>query len=54
MEKYKMPDHFEEYAEARRNGFIKVKDIKDDGGMIAGIFCAFTPLEIIEGQGYFR
>lgn len=51
MENYKMPEHFEEYAEARRNGFIKVKNIKENGGMIAGIFCTFTPLEIIEAAG---
>lgn len=51
MKNYKMPEHFEEYAEARRNGFIKVKNIKENGGMIAGIFCTFTPLEIIEAAG---
>ncbi len=51
MKDYIMPAHFEEYTEARRNGFIKVKSIKENGGLIAGIFCAFTPLEIIEAAG---
>lgn len=51
MEVKLMPKDFEEYAEARRNGFMKAKKIKEDGGKIAGIFCAFTPLEIIEASG---
>ena len=51
MEIKLMPKDFEEYAEARRNGFMKAKKIKEDGGKIAGIFCAFTPLEIIEASG---
>lgn len=51
MKEYIMPAHFEEYTEARRNGFMKVKNIKEEGGKIGGIFCTFTPLEIIEAAG---
>ena len=38
-----LPAQFEEFSEARRNGFLKVKAIKENGGMVAGTFCTFTP-----------
>ncbi|MGL5749323.1 MAG: 2-hydroxyacyl-CoA dehydratase, partial [Paraclostridium sp.] len=42
----KLPERFEEFGEARRNGFIKVKELKEQGKKVAGVFCAFTPVEI--------
>ncbi|MEF9990818.1 MAG: double-cubane-cluster-containing anaerobic reductase [Romboutsia sp.] len=42
----KLPDRFEEFSESRRNGFIKVKELKEQGKYVAGVFCAFTPVEI--------
>lgn len=41
-----LPKQFEEFAQARRNGFIKAKELKDAGNKLAGVFCAFTPVEI--------
>ena len=48
---YSLPEKFEEFAEARRNGFLKVKGIKEEGRPVVGIFCTFTPVEIIEASG---
>ena len=46
-----LPAQFEEFSEARRNGFLKVKAIKESGGMVAGTFCTFTPVEILDAAG---
>lgn len=48
---FQLPSKFEEFAEARKNGFLKVKNLKEQGGKVAGIFCTFTPVEIIEASG---
>lgn len=37
-----LPKAFDDFSEARRNSFIKVKDYKDEGEHIVGIFCTFT------------
>lgn len=46
-----LPEKFEEFGEARRNGFIKVKELKEQGKALAGVFCAFTPVEIPMAAG---
>lgn len=46
-----LPEHFAEFSEAKRNGFLRVKEIKDNGGYVAGIFCTFTPREILQAGG---
>lgn len=33
------------------NGAIKIKNIKENGGKIAGTFCSFTPVEILDAAG---
>ena len=47
-----LPKQFEEFGEARQKGFLKVKNIKDNGGKVAGVFCTFTPLEILDAAGF--
>lgn len=42
-----LPEQFNEFSEARRNAFVRVKDFKDEGKHIVGVFCTFTPKEII-------
>ena len=42
-----LPEHFEEFADARRQGFWKIKELKDSGKNICGSFCQYTPSEII-------
>lgn len=51
MDEHKLPSTFEEFSEARKNGFLKAKEIKDNGGKIAGTFCTFTPNEIFDAAG---
>lgn len=46
-----LPEHFDEYSEARRNSFVTVKNFKEQGKVVAGVFCAFTPMEIIIAAG---
>lgn len=47
-----LPEKFAEFGDARKNGFLKVKGIKEQGGRIAGIFCTFTPSEILDAAGF--
>ena len=49
-----LPEHFEEFAEARREGFLKVKELKDSGKNICGSFCQYTPAEIIRAAGLYQ
>ena len=51
MSDYTLPEQFEEYSEARRNGFIKAMEVKKNGGKIAGTFCTFTPVEVLDAAG---
>lgn len=41
-----LPDVFESFAEARKQGFLSMKKIKDSGKGVVGLFCTYTPLEI--------
>lgn len=41
-----LPQVFESFAEARQNGFLAMKKIKDSGKGVVGQFCTYTPLEI--------
>ncbi len=41
----------ESFSEARRNGFLKVKELKDADQNIVGIFCTYTPKELIYAAG---
>ena len=51
-EKLSLPEKFEEFSDARKNGFLKVKALKEQGKLVAGIFCTFTPLEILDAAGF--
>lgn len=44
--KTELPEVFESFAEARQNGFLAMKKIKDSGKGVVGLFCTYTPLEI--------
>lgn len=46
-----LPQAFEEYSESRKAGFLKVKSAKESGRKVAGYFCTFTPLEILDAAG---
>ncbi len=47
----KLPEIFESFGEARRNGFLKVKEFKDRDENVVGTFCTYTPKEIIYAAG---
>ncbi|GFN34951.1 double-cubane-cluster-containing anaerobic reductase [Tepidimicrobium xylanilyticum] len=47
----KLPENFENYEEARREGFLKVKALKEKGVPVVGIFCTYTPIELIHAAG---
>lgn len=49
--KINLNEIFEEFEEARREGFVKVKELKEKGGKIVGTFCTYTPKEIIYAAG---
>lgn len=49
-----LPEHFEDFAEARREGFLRVKELKDQGKNICGMFCQYTPAEIIRAAGLYQ
>ena len=47
----RLPDNFETFSEARKAGFMKMKEHKDRGGRIVGIYCSFVPTELIMAAG---
>ena len=51
MDSYTLPTQFESFADARKEGFIAVKDLKDAGKKVAGVFCTYTPQEIFLAAG---
>lgn len=48
MENLTLPAKFAEYSEARRNGFIRAMEVKQQGRTLAGVFCTFTPIELFD------
>jgi benzoyl-CoA reductase/2-hydroxyglutaryl-CoA dehydratase subunit BcrC/BadD/HgdB len=44
----KLPENFESYNEARKNGFLKMKELKESGRRVVGVYCAFVPGELME------
>ncbi|OPJ62072.1 double-cubane-cluster-containing anaerobic reductase [Clostridium chromiireducens] len=47
----KLPEIFEEFAEGRRNAFIKAKELKDKDVPLIGVFCTYFPQEIALAMG---
>ena len=43
----KLPDIFESFNDARKKGFLTMKEEKDKGRKVVGTFCAYTPRELI-------
>jgi len=44
-------ERISEFGEARRKGFLTVKNLKDDGKKVVGVYCGFAPWEIIAASG---
>ena len=51
MEHNDLPIQFESFADARKQGFLAVKNLKDEGKKVAGMFCTYTPHEIFLAAG---
>ena len=47
MPEFKLPENFETYPEARKKAFLTMKELKEQGRRIVGVFCIFTPWELI-------
>ena len=41
---YTLPEQFEEFADARKAGVLRVKGLKEQGGKVAGVFCWMLPV----------
>lgn len=50
-EKFPLPKAFEEFTGARREGFLKMKNLKESGAKVVGAYCTYTPLELIYAAG---
>jgi benzoyl-CoA reductase/2-hydroxyglutaryl-CoA dehydratase subunit BcrC/BadD/HgdB len=46
-----LPAIFESFGEARRNGFIMMKNLKAQGRGVVGTFCTYVPTELILAAG---
>ncbi|KDR94896.1 Benzoyl-CoA reductase/2-hydroxyglutaryl-CoA dehydratase subunit, BcrC/BadD/HgdB [Peptoclostridium litorale DSM 5388] len=42
-----LPEIFDGFSDARKEGFLKVKELKESGKNVVGIFCTYTPKELI-------
>lgn len=42
-----LPKMFNEFSEARQKGFLEIKKLKEEGKKVVGIYCAYTPSELI-------
>lgn len=49
--KKELPEIFEEFADARKNSFLTVKELKDQGIPVVGVFCTYLPREIPNAMG---
>jgi benzoyl-CoA reductase/2-hydroxyglutaryl-CoA dehydratase subunit BcrC/BadD/HgdB len=46
-----LPNMFNDFSEARKKGFIDIKELKDAGKKVVGTYCVFTPDELILSAG---
>lgn len=46
-----LPEVFEEFAEQRKNSFLAVKKLKDQGVPVIGSYCTYFPQEIATAMG---
>ncbi len=46
-----LPEIFNDFAEARRNSFIKAKELKDKNIPLVGVFCTYMPQELPLAMG---
>ncbi|MTD41841.1 2-hydroxyacyl-CoA dehydratase [Erwinia sp. CPCC 100877] len=49
--KTELPQVFEEFNDARKQGFLAVKELKDSGQKVVGVYCTFMPEELVIASG---
>ena len=49
--KKELPEIFSSFSEARKNGFIKAKELKEQNVPLVGTFCSYMPQEIAMAAG---
>ena len=49
-----LPEIFEEFGEKRREAFLEVKEYKDKGVPVVGMYCAYFPTELAMAVGASR
>ncbi len=48
---YELPKEIDSFDEAKRNSFIAMKELKETGQDIVGVFCTYSPSELIYAAG---
>ena len=51
MSVLELPKSFDDFVDARKAGFLKVKEYVENGGHLVGMFCSYTPLELFDAAG---
>ena len=51
MSTLELPKSFDDFVDARKAGFLKVKEFVENGGHLVGMFCSYTPLELFDAAG---
>lgn len=51
MSVLELPKNFDDFVDARKAGFLKVKEYVENGGHVVGMFCSYTPLELFDAAG---
>ncbi len=51
MSVLELPKSFDDFVDARKAGFLRVKDYVENGGHIVGLFCSYTPVELFDAAG---
>ncbi|MDR2632927.1 MAG: 2-hydroxyacyl-CoA dehydratase family protein [Treponema sp.] len=46
-----LPELFESFSEARKQGFLTMKSLKEQGAGVAGTFCSYVPVELFFAAG---
>ena len=46
-----LPDIFEEFAEQRKQSFLEVKKLKEEGVPVVGVYCTYFPQELVMAMG---
>ncbi|MBG9986042.1 2-hydroxyacyl-CoA dehydratase [Facklamia sp. DSM 111018] len=49
--KTELPNIFQEFNDARREGFLKIKEFKEEGHPVVGAYCTYIPEEFVIAVG---